>query len=187
MKKEEKNLSQKSDQEEATYDSSTVGDAALLELLNPEHHAEGESTEENETRVKESEPVSENIKTKEEKSDNSEIQQSSEDEDKEDSVKSDDPAHSDNLKDPSSLAQKLLNLAISLLSGEKQSEDILKLLDAARAAEAIEEARREGEIAGRNATIEEKLRTVSPSIPTISGSSPSRMRPKSIFDIAALA
>lgn len=186
MKKNEKNLTPQADQEENNYDSSTVGDAALLELLSSESPEKSSEADTEDKPNNEAKKDKENQKTKEKEtsacSKSSDISESSNN-----SSNSDNPDNSEDQENPSSLAQKLLTLAISLLAGEQPAPEILRLLDAARAAEAIEAARKEGEIAGRNATIEEKLRPSAPSIPTISGSSTSRPRPASIFDLAAQA
>lgn len=166
----EKKSNPQQDSEENTYDSSKVGDAALLELLNeePEEEEKEEAKEKNENVCKK-----EGEKEEESKESTS-------------SDSTDSTGLSDS-SDPKALAGKLLNLALAILKGETPADDLLDLLDAAKASEAIEAARREGEIAGRNATIEEHLRPVEALIPTIKGSAPARPHQGSIFDIAAAA
>ncbi|MDE6272368.1 MAG: hypothetical protein K2M31_05110 [Muribaculaceae bacterium] len=86
--------------------------------------------------------------------------------------------------DPGKVAS-LLSLALKLLSGELPEERLLHLMDAAKALEAIEEARKEGEVAGRNAVIEERLRPVEIGAPDLNGApAPNRPRKASIFDLA---
>lgn len=168
----EKNLNPSQDSEETTYDSSKVGDAAILELLNDECN----NTSKEEGDVEEEG----NVEEEPEKNDREEMA-----EDSDDSQSLDGNENSDSRDNPTEMAGKLLSLAMAILKGDKAPSDLLTLLDAAKAAEAVEAARKEGEIIGRNATIEERLRPVRPVIPTLKGSTSGRHRPGSIFDIAA--
>lgn len=112
---------------------------------------------------------------KSQESDNSEKSDVSDDSDK------------DSAEAPESMVSRLLSLAVALLKGDAMEESMLQLFDAAKAHEAIEEARREGEIAGRNATITERMRPAAPTVPSFTGAGVSKMKAGSIFDIAAEA
>lgn len=88
-----------------------------------------------------------------------------------------------------SLAVSLLKMALRLLTGEIPDEKFIPLMDATLAHEAILAARAEGEIAGRNAVIEEYLATPPVGAPDLNGTpiAGSRRRASSIFDLAELA
>ena len=117
-----------------------------------------------------------------------------------------------------SLAAILLRLALSLLSGDTPADTLIPLMDAAlanerllklqttleqerkaaaerlseasaEAAKRISEARAEGELAGRNALIEEQLLPPPIGAPDLNASpmAQSRRRTASIFDLAGLA
>lgn len=92
-------------------------------------------------------------------------------------------------KDCESMAAILLRAALALLSGELSEERFSQLLDASIAREEIMKARAEGEIAGRNAIIEEHLVTPAVRAPDLNGTpiAPSRRAVASIFDLAGLA
>lgn len=87
------------------------------------------------------------------------------------------------------LAVSLLRMALSLLTGEVPEDRFVSLMDATLAHEAVADARAEGEIAGRNAVIEERLVTPPAGAPDLGGTpiARSRRRAASIFDLADLA
>ena len=87
------------------------------------------------------------------------------------------------------LAVSLLRMALSLLNGEMPEDRFVSLMDATLAHEAVADARAEGEIAGRNAVIEERLVTPPAGAPDLGGTpiARSRRRAASIFDLADLA
>lgn len=158
--------------EEPGYDLTEVGDAALLAVLgNSDGNiaSQEEDSDEEDSRSSQDSQLSQD-------SQSSPKSQSSRDSR---SVGKEAPASP-------SMAAKLLRLASAILSGEIPEEDLLPLMDAANAREAIENARREGEVAGRNALIEERLKPADPGIPNLCGAAPAgKGRPASIFDIAA--
>lgn len=88
-----------------------------------------------------------------------------------------------------SLAVSLLRMALALLTGEVPEEKFIPLMDAVIAREAIIAARSEGEIAGRNAIIEEQLATPAIAPPDLNGTPIARSRrpATSIFDLAGMA
>lgn len=88
-----------------------------------------------------------------------------------------------------SLATSLIRAALSLLTGEIPEDSFIPLMEAAIAREAIQAARAEGEIAGRNAVIEEQLITPPVGAPDLNGTpiAQSRRPATSIFDLADLA
>ena len=88
-----------------------------------------------------------------------------------------------------SLAVSLLRMALALLTGEVPEEKFIPLMDAVIAREAIIAARAEGEIAGRNAIIEEQLATPAIAPPDLNGTPIARSRrpATSIFDLAGMA
>lgn len=99
------------------------------------------------------------------------------------------PAEKQREKESERLAISLLRMAISLLTGEVPEDKFIPLMDATLAREAITAARAEGEIAGRNAVIEEQLVTPPAGAPDLSGTPIARGRrpAASIFDLADLA
>lgn len=88
-----------------------------------------------------------------------------------------------------SLAVSLLRMALALLTGEVPEEHFIPLMDAVIAREEILKARAEGEIAGRNAIIEEQLVAPPVGAPDLNGTpiARSRRQASSIFDLASLA
>lgn len=88
-----------------------------------------------------------------------------------------------------SLAASLIRMALALLTGETPEDRFIPLMDAVIAHEAIIMARAEGEIAGRNAIIEEQLATPAALPPDLNGTplARSRRHAASIFDLADLA
>ncbi len=98
---------------------------------------------------------------------------------------------SDSVKDQDekySLAVEILNMAISLLSGRTSPDELKSLLDAAQIDKAIEAARAEGEIAGRNAAIEEQMMPTPVGAPDLHGTPDlSHRNSSSIFDLALKA
>lgn len=156
-------------EETSTYDTSTIGDASGLETVPPLPDTENPSEDDD--------PAPD---------------------DPEDSPTTGISAEFDNTSDAASddthspthrIVISLLKAALSLIDGSRDAEEFRTLTDAALAAEAIGEARREGEIAGRNAIIEERLETPPLAVPDLSGTplSSSRRRTPSIFDIASQA
>ncbi|MBD5370501.1 MAG: hypothetical protein HDR80_05040 [Bacteroides sp.] len=95
------------------------------------------------------------------------------------------PSGADAAHESARTLRSLLKAALAVLDGTMTPGTLTRLTCAATAAEAIEEARREGELAGRNAIIEERLETAPPGIPDLNGSPAPRRRSASIFDIAA--
>lgn len=88
---------------------------------------------------------------------------------------------------PSPMLVKILSLAMAILEGKTTDADLAALMNAADARAAVEAARAEGEIAGRNAAIEESLASTEEIIaPDLRGTPApaSRRRPDSIFDLA---
>lgn len=151
--------------EEPGYDLTEVGDAALLAVLG---NSDGNMASQEEDSEDEDSRSSQS----------SQASRPSQD------------SRSDGKEAPAAtpMAAKLLRLASAILSGEIPEEDLLPLMDAANAREAIENARREGEVAGRNALIEERLKPTDPGIPNLCGAAPAgKGRAASIFDIAAEA
>lgn len=154
--------------EEPGYDLTEVGDAALLAVLG---NSDGNMASQDEDSEDEDSRSSQS-------SQSSQASRPSQDSR---SVGKEAPA-------APPMAAKLLRLASAILSGEIPEEDLLPLMDAANAREAIENARREGEVAGRNALIEERLKPADPGIPNLCGAAPvGKGRAASIFDIAAEA
>lgn len=80
-------------------------------------------------------------------------------------------------------------MALALLTGETPEDRFIPLMDAVIAHEAIIMARAKGEIAGRNAIIEEQLATPAALPPDLNGTplARSRRHAASIFDLADLA
>lgn len=80
-------------------------------------------------------------------------------------------------------------MALALLTGDVPEEKFIPLMDAVIAREAIIAARAEGEIAGRNAIIEEQLATPAIAPPDLNGTPIARSRrpATSIFDLAGMA
>lgn len=87
------------------------------------------------------------------------------------------------------LAVSLLSMALELLTGRMPGKEFIPLMDAVLAREAIVKARAEGEIAGRNAVIEEQLVAPPVGAPDLNGApiARSRRQAASIFDLADLA
>ncbi|MDE5662500.1 MAG: hypothetical protein K2I37_00490 [Muribaculaceae bacterium] len=87
------------------------------------------------------------------------------------------------------LAVILLGLVMGLLTGRLPADRFIPLMDAAKAYEAIKVARAEGEIAGRNAVIEEQLVAPPVGAPDLAGTPIARSRRSatSIFDLAEMA
>lgn len=87
------------------------------------------------------------------------------------------------------MALRLVKAAMGILTGEVSSDEVADLMEAARAREAIAEAYAAGEIAGRNAAIEERYVEPEEIVPDLCGSpiSASRRPGNSIFDLAAEA
>lgn len=84
------------------------------------------------------------------------------------------------------LAVSLLKMALTLLTDRIPDDRFIPLMNATLAYEAIKAAREEGEIAGRNAVIEERLVTPPVGAPDLSGTPIARSRRPvtSIFDLA---
>ena len=100
----------------------------------------------------------------------------------------DEPAGEPAEEEPEKLALKLVKVALALLSGEASEEELLPLLDLAEAREAIERARAEGELVGRNAAIEERYAEPEDILPDLGGAAPGKARQaESIFDLARSA
>ncbi|GEM_PF-3218385 len=87
------------------------------------------------------------------------------------------------------LAMSLLAMAIELLAGRVPGKALIPLMDAVLAREAVAKARKEGEIAGRNALIEEQLMSPPVGAPDLNGApiARSRRQAASIFDLADMA
>lgn len=87
------------------------------------------------------------------------------------------------------LAVSLLAMALELLTGRLPGKELIPLMDAVLAREAIMKARAEGEIAGRNAVIEEQLVAPPVGAPDLNGApiARSRRQAASIFDLADMA
>ena len=85
-------------------------------------------------------------------------------------------------------AMNLLKMAVGILSGEMNVEKIATLMDADKAAKAIEEAYQRGLVEGRNAQIEERLEVLPVGAPDLCGAPPAAGRAAdSIFDLARMA
>ncbi|MDE6010423.1 MAG: hypothetical protein K2F87_03115, partial [Muribaculaceae bacterium] len=93
------------------------------------------------------------------------------------------------IKRRESLATSLLRAALALLTGDMPDDSFIPLMEASLAREAVIRARTEGEIAGRNAVIEERLVTPPAGAPDLTGTpvASSRRPAASIFDLAELA
>ena len=89
-----------------------------------------------------------------------------------------------NKPDSVGMARKLMILASALIAGETLPEDLLPLLDAAVAHYEIQRARQEGELAGRNALIEERMAPAPIGVPDLNGAPTRSSSPASIFDLA---
>ena len=167
-------------EEEKNYDLSAVGDAPQLAAILP---------------------APEDEKGNPDPSENSEPSESSDSSDNSDSSESSDSSDSSDSSEPSELSdapnpplrptlEAVLRLASALLSGETLPDDLLPIMTAAGARAAIEAARAEGELAGRNAQIEEKLALPDDiGAPDLVGQpAPAARRPaSSIFDLADMA
>lgn len=157
--------------EDRAYDLTTLGDSGAL-TESAELSDESAESEDDSEELKE---VSEEIIDEE--------------------VASDDPSDSSEEsegvapEDRESLALRMVRLAVGLLAGEFDEKELLTLSSIADARGAIEKAYSEGEIAGRNAVIEEKLREEPAGVPDLCGSPfPSTHRSdRSIFDLAEAA
>ncbi len=181
--------------EESTYDLSDVGDAALLAVLS-ENQKTGTPDEKNpadkstDKDGEDNQPGNDGEVQKEEKEDQKEEKEGKEDQDKkngneEDSEKEMEEESPAVEEIPEKMVNSLLALALKLLSGEMPEERLANLMNAASAVEAIEQARKEGEIAGRNAVIDERLVAPEVGAPDLIGSpAPNRNRKTSIFDLA---
>lgn len=167
--------------EETSYDLSNVGDAGSLGGI-MEDDDENKSddieksgnTEKNEKPEKSGKPEKNGESKK-----NGKPEKPGKDEDQ---------IEPDQTDQPNPILLKLLKLATSIIAGETSEEELRRLLDAASAAEAIEKARMEGEIAGRNAAIEERMIQSPAGPPDLSGTPDlSHRSASSIFDLARTA
>ncbi len=163
------------------YDLSAIGDAASLAPLD----AEKETADSPEEDAKQSDPAPEDPKDpkgpKELKEAPSEAKESKEE------SKEEQTNEAEQSQESPSLIASLLTLAADLLAGKTPENELRNLLDAAKAREEILRARAEGEIAGRNAAIEERLRPAAATTPNLCGAPAAKRRQSSIFDIAAEA
>lgn len=180
---EEKEQEQQKDVNDPDYDLSDVGDAPLLAVLKSKAEEGGDLSDESE---KSEDPEDPKVSK-----DSNNLNDPKAPKDPKDSKDLKDGKDSEDLKDPASIepdirtSLRLINIVSKLLSGEIPEAEFEKLLDAAYAHEAIIKAREEGEIAGRNAIIEEKLRPVKTGAPDLTGSpAPKQNRAASIFDLA---
>ena len=211
MKKTEEKNEKNSRPDEPLYDISDMGDAPLLAVLeadtadddpataSPAHSApkEAKETDTKETgtskeakKADTKEPGTSKEAKKAETEDTETSKEAKEAETKE--AKETENSTPGGESDPSgesqiSLATKLLRLASSLIAGDTTPDDLLSLLDAAKAYEEIQRARHEGEIAGRNAIIEEKLAPAPIGVPDLNGAPARNTPPASIFDLAKSA
>lgn len=178
---------------ENDYDLSGIGDPGALSLL-PEKEEEKtelieEDSEESETEEPESaEPDESDKRAESDKSDESdksaETDKSEESEESEESDESEEIAE----KEIAVSAMNLLKMAVGILSGEINVEKIATLMDADKAAKAIEEAYQRGLVEGRNAQIEERLEVLPVGAPDLCGAPPAAGRAAdSIFDLARMA
>lgn len=151
------------------YDLSAIGDAASLAPL------DADSPEED---AKQSDPAPEDPKDLKDPSEAKESKEES---------KEEQTNEADQSQESPSLIASLLTLAADLLAGKTPENELRNLLDAAKAREEILRARAEGEIAGRNAAIEERLRPAPATTPNLCGAPAAKRRQSSIFDIAAEA
>lgn len=178
---------------ENDYDLSGIGDPGALSLL-PEKEEEKtelieEDSEESETEEPESaEPDESDKRAESDKADESdksaETDKSEESEESEESGETEEIAE----KEIAVSAMNLLKMAVGILSGEINVEKIATLMDADKAAKAIEEAYQRGLVEGRNAQIEERLEVLPVGAPDLCGAPPAAGRAAdSIFDLARMA
>ena len=178
---------------ENDYDLSGIGDPGALSLL-PEKEEEKtelieEDSEESETEEPESgEPDESDKRAESDKADESdksaETDKSEESEESEESGETEEIAE----KEIALSAMNLLKMAVGILSGEMNVEKIATLMDADKAAKAIEEAYQRGLVEGRNAQIEERLEVLPVGAPDLCGAPPAAGRAAdSIFDLARMA
>ena len=175
---------------ENDYDLSGIGDPGALSLL-PEKEEEKtelieEDSEESESEESESAESDESDKPAEsDESDKSaETGKSEESEESEESGETEEIAE----KEIAVSAMNLLKMAVGILSGEMNVEKIATLMDADKAAKAIEEAYQRGLVEGRNAQIEERLEVLPVGAPDLCGAPPAAGRAAdSIFDLARMA
>lgn len=178
---------------ENDYDLSGIGDPGALSLL-PEKEEEKtelieEDSEESETEEPESaEPDESDKRAESDKADESdksaETDKSEESEESEESGETEEIAE----KEIAVSAMNLLKMAVGILSGEIDVEKIATLMDADKAAKAIEEAYQRGLVEGRNAQIEERLEVLPVGAPDLCGAPPAAGRAAdSIFDLARMA
>lgn len=166
-------------QEDPLYDTTNVGDAALLAVLNSAEASNAEDDAELNAKVAKHdkngpEKVASNSSLS---SDSGKRQPADPDSSKEDAAPQNRPE--------ATTVARLLRLAAQILAGEIPDDDLIPLMDAAAAKEAIEQARKDGERAGRNALIEERLRPREIGAPDLNASpSPRRSKATSIFDLA---
>lgn len=175
---------------ENDYDLSGIGDPGALSLL-PEKEEEKtelieEDSEESETEEPEAAESDESDKRAE--SDKSDESDKSAETDK--SEESEESGETEEIaeKEIAVSAMNLLKMAVGILSGEINVEKIATLMDADKAAKAIEEAYQRGLVEGRNAQIEERLEVLPVGAPDLCGAPPAAGRAAdSIFDLARMA
>ncbi|MBD5268777.1 MAG: hypothetical protein HDS45_04165 [Bacteroides sp.] len=175
---------------ENDYDLSGIGDPGALSLL-PEKEEEKtelieEDSEESETEEPESaEPDESDKRAESDKADESDKSaETDKSEESEESGETEEIAE----KEIAVSAMNLLKMAVGILSGEMNVEKIATLMDADKAAKAIEEAYQRGLVEGRNAQIEERLEVLPVGAPDLCGAPPAAGRAAdSIFDLARMA
>lgn len=165
------------------YDLTAIGDAASLAPLD----AEEETADSPEEDAKQSAPALKDPKDLKDPKAPKDPEAPSEAEESEAESKEEQPNEADQSQESPSLIASLLTLAADLLAGKTPENELRNLLDAAKAREEILRARAEGEIAGRNAAIEERLRPAPATTPNLCGAPATKRRQSSIFDIAAEA
>ena len=175
---------------ENDYDLSGIGDPGALSLL-PEKVEEKtelieEDSEESETEEPESaEPDESDKRAESDKADESDKSaETDKSEESEESGETEEIAE----KEIAVSAMNLLKMAVGILSGEMNVEKIATLMDADKAAKAIEEAYQRGLVEGINAQIEERLEVLPVGAPDLCGAPPAAGRAAdSIFDLARMA
>lgn len=167
--------------DEANYDLSDMGDAPLLAVL-----ADAEKKKEEVEEGKEAEDGKE-AKSEADESESGKKTEKKTGKDPEKTANIPESATPNESADPKVLISRLLSICLSLLEGKTLPDDLLNLLDAAKAHDEIQRARQEGEIAGRNALIEERMAPKSIGVPDLNGAPCRSSAPTSIFDLARSA
>lgn len=192
MKKNFEEKDEKRVEREEMYDTSDIGDAGRLDISTPstKQDEKGEGDEEQKEEKSGSETDGDSEKSCQKKKIKFDVEEDegddiTEKDTAEEEEEEEEEAHSE--KGGPEMAVELIQIAIDLISGKTTAENIAGLMNAAKAKTAIEEARRQGEIAGRNAAIEDRLRCIEPGVPNLCGGGAGKVVENSIFDIAAIA